>query len=111
MTSVLSSEWPIDITKDSIQMAVLPLRLVYTFPDFPSNNTKLMKKCSHIYALTKVLHWPVLEGQTVVVIPKFELGLFCRCIETYKVSAVMLVPPIALALVRSRLYCQASQCD
>jgi acyl-CoA synthetase (AMP-forming)/AMP-acid ligase II len=55
---------------------------------------------SHIYGLTKILHWPVLMGQTVVIIPRYELGLFCRCIEQFKVSVVMLVPPIALALVR-----------
>lgn len=47
-----------------------------------------------------MLHWPILLGQTVVVLPKFEIGAFCELVERYKVTINMLVPPIALLLAR-----------
>jgi len=80
MTSVLSILHPLGLTKIDVQLAVLPL--------------------SHIYGLTKILHWPILLGTPVVVLPRFELTPFCRAIEIHKVSVVMLVPPIALILAR-----------
>ena len=46
---------------------------------------------SDIYGLTKMLHWPILQGQTVVVLPKFEIGAFCELVERYKVTINMLV--------------------
>ncbi|KAM0787739.1 hypothetical protein ACM66B_003796 [Microbotryomycetes sp. NB124-2] len=80
MTSVLSILGPLDVTPDDVHMAVLPL--------------------NHIYGLTKLLHWPVLMGTTVVIQPKFELQQFCALVERYKISCCMLVPPIALLLAR-----------
>ncbi len=80
ITSVLSILHPIGVTRADVQLAVLPL--------------------SHIYGLTKILHWPVLVGTPVVVLPRFELGPFCRAVQTHKVTVVMLVPPIALILAR-----------
>ena len=80
MTSVLSILHPLGITQHDVQLAVLPL--------------------SHIYGLTKILHWPVLVGTPVVVLPRFELVPFCRAVQTHKVTVVMLVPPIALNLAR-----------
>ncbi|GAA5994722.1 hypothetical protein JCM5350_001479 [Sporobolomyces pararoseus] len=82
MTSVLSMLEPLnrDITDKDISLAVLPL--------------------NHIYGLTKLLHWPVLIGTPVLVMPKFELKQLCHLVEKYKVTILMLVPPIALALAR-----------
>lgn len=45
--------------------------------------------------------WPVLHATTVVVLPKFELGPCCSAIQKYKATVLLLVPPIALLLVRS----------
>ncbi|ORY92647.1 AMP binding protein [Leucosporidium creatinivorum] len=80
MTSVLSILKPLDITRDDVHLAVLPL--------------------NHIYGLTKLTVWPIVQGQTVVVMPKFELAGFCSLVERYKVSVILLVPPIALLLAR-----------
>ncbi|KAK4056937.1 hypothetical protein OIO90_002187 [Microbotryomycetes sp. JL221] len=80
MTSVLSILGPIDVTSEDVHMAVLPL--------------------NHIYGLTKLLHWPVLTGCTVVIQSKFELNQFCALVERYKITCCMLVPPIALLLAR-----------
>lgn len=53
-----------------------------------------------IYGSTKLLHWPILVGQTVVVMPKFDLTQFCHLVQRYKVTIILLVPPIALLLAR-----------
>lgn len=53
-----------------------------------------------IYGLTKLLHWPVLIGTPIVVMPKFDLRGLCELVQKYKVTILMLVPPIALALAR-----------
>lgn len=80
MTSVMSMLHPFGATPEDVSLAVLPL--------------------SHIYGLTKLLHWPVLIGTPIVVLPRFELATVCQAIQNHKVSIVMLVPPIALSLAR-----------
>ncbi|SCZ98633.1 BZ3500_MvSof-1268-A1-R1_Chr3-1g05514 [Microbotryum saponariae] len=80
MTSVLSILKPFVVTKDDVHLAVLPL--------------------NHIYGLTKLLHWPLITGSKVVVMPKFDLEPFCAIVQKYKCSVCMLVPPIALLLAR-----------
>jgi acyl-CoA synthetase (AMP-forming)/AMP-acid ligase II len=114
MTSVLSILKPIDATKDDVHLAVLPLNRTFEL-NLASLSPILAIRLSpsrlvghladaslnvDIYGLTKLVHWPILQGQTVVVMAKFELGAFCSLVEQYKVSVVMLVPPIALLLAR-----------
>ncbi|SCV74333.1 BQ2448_6765 [Microbotryum intermedium] len=80
MTSVLSILKPVVVGREDVHLAVLPL--------------------NHIYGLTKLLHWPLITGSKVVVMPKFELEPFCAIVQKYKCSVCMLVPPIALLLAR-----------
>ncbi|BGP39960.1 hypothetical protein JCM10449v2_003918 [Rhodotorula kratochvilovae] len=79
-SSVLSILAPLKTYKDDVQLAVLPL--------------------NHIYGLTKLVHWPVMMGNPVVVMPKFEIKPLCQYIERYRCTFLMLVPPIALHLAR-----------
>ncbi|GAA5989659.1 hypothetical protein JCM10908_000577 [Rhodotorula pacifica] len=80
MTSVLSILEPVKTYEHDVQLAVLPL--------------------NHIYGLTKLVHWPILRGNPVVVMPKFDLIQLCTLIERHRCSFLMLVPPIALQLAR-----------
>ncbi|GAA6002384.1 hypothetical protein JCM10207_001092 [Rhodosporidiobolus poonsookiae] len=80
MTSVLSILDPLKVNEKDVQLAVLPL--------------------NHIYGLTKILHWPILMGTPVVMLPKFDLNALCTLIQKHKVTICMLVPPIALQLAR-----------
>lgn len=50
-----------------------------------------------------MLHWPILIGTKVVLMPKFELEPFCALVQRYKTTACMLVPPIALLLAREKV--------
>lgn len=46
------------------------------------------------------MHWPVLWGNPVVVMPKFEIQALCTLVQRYRGTFLMLVPPIALQLAR-----------
>ncbi|GAA5951876.1 hypothetical protein JCM21900_004172 [Sporobolomyces salmonicolor] len=80
MTSVLSMLAPLEVHEGDVSLVVLPL--------------------NHIYGLTKLLHWPVLVGTPVVIMPKFDISSLCALVEKYRCTICMLVPPIALALAR-----------
>ncbi|MFI2607637.1 4-coumarate--CoA ligase family protein [Kitasatospora sp. NPDC018619] len=54
----------------------------------------------HIYGLAALLNQPLRCGATVVVLPRFDLEQFCRTIQEYRVQALVVAPPIALALAR-----------
>ncbi|BGP16026.1 hypothetical protein JCM10213_004806 [Rhodosporidiobolus nylandii] len=80
MTSVLSILAPLTLYKSDVLIALLPL--------------------NHIYGLTKLLHWPVMHGNPVVISPRFELNTLCGLIQRWRVTVLLLVPPIALHLAR-----------
>ncbi|CAG8524891.1 1214_t:CDS:10 [Paraglomus brasilianum] len=55
----------------------------------------------HIYGLNAFVNTFLSLGATVVVIPKFDLTLFCTVIQKYKVNIAHIVPPIVLLLTKS----------
>lgn len=63
----------------------------------------------HIYGLTKNVHLPILEGQTIVIVPRWETDSSLRAIEKYKATLMLLVPPVALALATGMLNCGSTQ--
>ncbi|KAI6242696.1 4-coumarate--CoA ligase 3 [Aphelenchoides fujianensis] len=44
-----------------------------------------------------------LPGTTVVLLPRFDADLFCRCVQEYKIRFLYLVPPILVFLAKSPL--------
>ncbi|MFJ9607349.1 AMP-binding protein [Kitasatospora sp. NPDC101176] len=54
----------------------------------------------HIYGLAALLNQPLRCGATVVVLPRFDLEQFCRTVEEQRVQALVVAPPIALALAK-----------
>ncbi|MFF3071867.1 4-coumarate--CoA ligase family protein [Kitasatospora sp. NPDC057904] len=57
----------------------------------------------HIYGLAALLNQPLRCGAAVVVLPRFDLEQFCRAIEEHRVQALIVAPPIALALAKHPL--------
>ncbi|CAG8613767.1 5422_t:CDS:10 [Funneliformis caledonium] len=55
----------------------------------------------HIYGKVFLLHLIILKGASCVILPKFELEIFCRAIQDYKVNLAPVVPPVILLLVKS----------
>ena len=58
-----------------------------------------MARLNKLRCRTKLVHLPILEGQTIIILPKWETESGLRAMQQYKVTMVLLVPPLALALV------------
>ena len=57
----------------------------------------------HIYGLQGTLNPGLLQGATIVILPRFELGAFLQAIQNYHVTRADVVPPIAVQLAKSEL--------
>jgi acyl-CoA synthetase (AMP-forming)/AMP-acid ligase II/NAD(P)-dependent dehydrogenase (short-subunit alcohol dehydrogenase family) len=66
------------VTADDVVIAALPLY--------------------HIFALQVSLNLTLLQGATVVILPRFELGAFLLAIQDHRVTRAEVVPPMLLAL-------------
>ena len=71
------------VTEDDVVIAALPL--------------------FHIFGLQISLNLALLEGATVVILPRFELAAFLRAVEDYRATRAELVPPMVLGLAASDL--------
>ena len=57
----------------------------------------------HIYGLVWIMNIPIYFGQTVVTMPRFDLAVFLRIMQDYRITRAALVPPIILALAKHPL--------
>jgi acyl-CoA synthetase (AMP-forming)/AMP-acid ligase II len=57
----------------------------------------------HIYGFTVLLNISLYQGVTIVTMPRFDLELFLRLLQDYKVTRANVVPPIVLALAKHPL--------
>ncbi|KAJ3857742.1 AMP binding protein [Lentinula lateritia] len=54
----------------------------------------------HIYGAVSGLLFPIFCGTTTVIMPRFDLIDFCVAVERYRITAVLVVPPVMLAIAR-----------
>ncbi len=54
----------------------------------------------HIYGMTVLMNVTLAAGATLVIMPRFEMDLFLKLIQEYKVTKTYIAPPIALALTQ-----------
>jgi acyl-CoA synthetase (AMP-forming)/AMP-acid ligase II len=57
----------------------------------------------HIYGMVVILNASIFSGGTVVTMPRFDMELFLRLLQDYKVTRAFLVPPIVLGLAKHPL--------
>ena len=69
-------------------------------PTGPGDRVLAVLPFFHICGLTALINAPLRNGATVVVLPRFDLEQFLSAIETYKVNALYVAPPIVLALAK-----------
>jgi acyl-CoA synthetase (AMP-forming)/AMP-acid ligase II len=72
-----------NVTEDDVVIAALPL--------------------FHIFGFQLTLNLALLQGATVVILPRFDLDAFLRAIQDHAVTRAEVVPPIVLALANSEL--------
>ena len=71
------------VTEDDVMIAALPL--------------------FHIFGLQYTLNLALVQGATVVILPRFELGAFLRAIQDHAVTRAAIAPPVVQALANSDL--------
>ncbi|GBC91902.1 Long-chain-fatty-acid--CoA ligase [bacterium HR15] len=54
----------------------------------------------HIYGMLVILNLCLYKGVTIVTLPRFDLDLFLKTLQDYKITRANLVPPIILALAK-----------
>jgi acyl-CoA synthetase (AMP-forming)/AMP-acid ligase II len=54
----------------------------------------------HIYGLVVILNFGLLNGATIVTLPRFELEPFLKALQQWRLELAHIVPPIALALAK-----------
>lgn len=60
---------------------------------------------SHIYALVVLCHAGSYRGDSLVVLPKFDMAQYLTAIAKYKINTLFLVPPIIIAMLRNKAVC------
>lgn len=60
---------------------------------------------SHIYGLIVICHLDTYRGDTVIVLPKFDMQQYLNAIQTYKISTLYIVPPIIINMVKQKQIC------
>jgi acyl-CoA synthetase (AMP-forming)/AMP-acid ligase II len=68
-----------------------------------SDVTLALPPMFHIYGLQSPFNQGLLQGATVVMLSRFELGAFLRAIQDYEVTRAEIVPPVAVQLAKSEL--------
>lgn len=56
---------------------------------------------SHIYSLIVICHVSTYRGDSVIVLPKFELETYLGAIAKYKINTLYVVPPIVISMVNN----------
>ncbi|WP_439137190.1 AMP-binding protein [Roseicyclus sp.] len=57
----------------------------------------------HIYGMTVLMNLFLQQGAQLVTMPRFDLEMFLRLIETHRATRLYIVPPVALALAKHPL--------
>jgi 4-coumarate--CoA ligase len=57
----------------------------------------------HVFGLSLVMTHALMLGYKAVIMPGFDLEVYCRAIQEHKANVLHIVPPIVLALSKSPL--------
>ena len=83
VANILQTSAVVQATEDERSIAVLPFY--------------------HIYGFTVLLNISLYQGVTIVSMPRFDLELFLRLLQDYKITRANVVPPIVLAMAKHPL--------
>ncbi|KAJ3548246.1 hypothetical protein NM208_g1109 [Fusarium decemcellulare] len=56
---------------------------------------------SHIYGVVMISHLSTFRGDSVIVLPKFDMSLMLASVARYQISTLNIVPPIILAMSKN----------
>ena len=78
-------------------------QLCYVFEDDVYSDTTLIGVLpfAHLYGACILIHLTLIKGASTVIMQNFDLSMFCKLIQDYKVNVIPIVPPIVLSLVNN----------
>ncbi|KAJ3980740.1 AMP binding protein [Lentinula detonsa] len=88
----------VETTHQNLTTATETIALVLGYQ--PGDRLLIFLPFYHIYGAVSGLLFPIFCGTTTVVMPRFDLVDFCVTVETYRITAVLVVPPVVLAMAR-----------
>lgn len=56
---------------------------------------------SHIYGVVMISHLSTFRGDSIIVLPKFDMAMLLESVTRYKIKALNLVPPIIVAMSKN----------
>ena len=56
---------------------------------------------SHIYGVLYISHLHTYRGDSIIVLPKFDMQAMLSCVPQYKINILTIVPPIIVAMSKS----------
>ena len=59
----------------------------------------------HIYGLTLVAHAAQYRGDSVIILPRFELATFLSAVQRFRIELLSVVPPILIQMLRNGEKC------
>ncbi|MEG3627378.1 4-coumarate--CoA ligase family protein [Streptomyces poriticola] len=82
------------------QIATNLAQLQPALPSTPGDRILAVLPFFHIYGLTALMNAPLMQGATVVVLPRFDLETFLAAIQNHRITGLYVAPPIVLALAK-----------
>jgi 4-coumarate--CoA ligase len=59
-----------------------------------------LRRTDMYLGLTGLVHQPLYRGIELVVMPRFDLDIFCRTIQNHRITFVYIAPPVLVVLSR-----------
>jgi 4-coumarate--CoA ligase len=87
-------------TGDTI-IAVLPFYHIYGMLFIMFSGISYLHANSVLQGLQLLITHPIFAGLKTIILPRFELNMFCKAIQDHKVTFAYLVPPLLLLLSQS----------
>lgn len=97
------------ITQENIMSVVQGMRDIFEFVKQVQGETIIVLSVApwfHSMGFFAMVLNACSRDATFVFIPKFEEELFLKCVQDYKVSSIVVVPPIMVLLAKSPLFDQ-----
>lgn len=95
-----------NVIANTVQISMYESKMRHALggPDYRDVALGLLPQ-SHIYGLVLICHVATYRGDSVIVLPKFDLHHFLSSIQTHKITSLFLVPPLIITMIKNQDLC------
>ncbi|KAF9075582.1 AMP binding protein [Rhodocollybia butyracea] len=88
----------VETTHQNLTTAMQAINMVLGYD--PGDRLLIFLPFYHIYGVVCGLLFPMFCNTTTIVMPRFDPTAFCSNVEKYRITSVLIVPPVMLAIAR-----------